>query len=289
MKDRGRKLTVALTGGEPFLKKELINIIERLSTSDNVSSISIITNGTLIDKNLASLKKFPLLRKIYVSLDGVTPGVNDAIRGKDAFKKTVNNIQEFKSHSLSVVIMFTLMKENIKDAASLLSFCKSQSCDEFILERFIPLGRGAKIKNELISPFKMNELYKTIFDQCGQDYAPRKGAQFHALKVELSKGGQPELYGAECIVGKDGCALLPDGTVLPCRRFYHPLGNILKRDLNDILETSKVLNDLKRRSNLSGNCRDCGINECRGCRAMAHAVGKNYLSSDPLCRLVKNT
>jgi len=280
MKKEDRRLRVALTGGEPFLKKELWGLIDYLSNSKYVLNISIITNGTVIDENISDVRQYPLLEEIYVSLDGIGPETNDDIRGNGAFNKAVENIKILKSYDLSVFIMFTLFKNNIREAGKLHDFCKHLSLDGYILERFIPLGRGKKIMDELVTPQQLNNLYRTIFNQCGLRYNKADGAKYHALKAESGN-----LYGAECIVGKDGCAILPDGTVLPCRRFYHPLGNLLKESLVDIWEKSEVLNKLKDRNNLKGACRDCGIEECSGCRALAHALTGDYLWQDPLCRL----
>jgi len=281
MKKEDLRLTVALTGGEPFLKKELWDLVDYLSNSEYVLNISIITNGTVIDKNISKVRQYPLLEEIYVSLDGTGPETNDNIRGKGAFNKAVENIKILKSYGLSVFIMFTLLKNNIMEAGKLHDFCKSLSLDGYILERFIPLGQGKKIMDELVTPEQLNNLYRTIFNQCGLKYNEADGAKYHALKAESGN-----LYGAECIVGKDGCAILPDGTVLPCRRFYHPLGNLLKESFVDIWENSEVLNKLNDRNNLKGYCRDCEIKECSGCRALAHAVTGDYLSEDPLCRLL---
>jgi len=204
------------------------------------------------------------------------------------FEKTLRNIKLLKANDLSVFIMFTLLRCNINEAEDLLDFCRKNSVDGFILERFIPLGQGLKAKDELLVPEEFNKLYKSIFSQCGLDYSEEDGAKYHALKVEL-KGGAGNvsgLYGAECIVGKDGCALLPDGTVLPCRRFNYPLGNLLKEPLSGILANSEVLNKLKQRENLAEPCRSCSIKECQGCRALAYALTGDYLSFDPLCRLI---
>ena len=287
MKMWDRRLTVALTGGEPFLKSEIWDIIDYLSASRYVSNISVITNGTIIDKYFSGILKHPILNDIYVSLDGISPESNDSIRGNGIFNKVISNIKTLKSRDLSVFIMFTLLKRNIKDAERLLDLCESLRVNGCILERFIPLGQSKKIRDELISPKELNRLYETIFNQCGLEYSREEGARYHALKVEREKGRNlSDLYGAECVIAKDGCALLPDGTVLPCRRFFHPIGNLLTESLDNIWTSSEVLNKIGKRENLEGTCRDCGIDECRGCRALAHALTGNYLSEDPLCRLV---
>jgi len=286
MKKQDRRLTVTLTGGEPFLKKELWAIIDYLCGSPYVANIGIITNGFLTGDNVRQIKDYPLISDIYISLDGASRETNDSIRGKGSFDASLKGIRLLKSFNLPVFIMYTLLERNMNEAAQLLDLCKELSADGFILERFIPLGQSVRAKNELIGPRRLEALYERIFGQCGAEYGREDSARFHALKVEIDKSGAADLYGAECITARDGCALLHDGTVLPCRRFYYPIGNLTTQPLAAIWKDSAVLDEIRRKSNLKGDCRDCGIGECRGCRALAFATTGDYLSPDPLCRLV---
>ncbi len=280
----GKKLIVSLTGGEPFLKKELWDLLGYLSDSDVVSEISIITNGTIVDKYRGQLKSFPKLNQILVSLDGVTPEINDEIRGEGVFKKVTDNLAFLKRERFKVLVMYTVLKRNLNHARRLLSFAREYSLDGFILERFIPLGQSKGVKEEVVSPEELKMLYSAVFQQAGVDFF-QESARYHALKVELS-GDDTDLLGAECVAGRYGCAVLPSGMVLPCRRFYLPIGNLLKDSLNDVWNNSKALIDLRKgKDNLKGRCSICGLKECAGCRALAYAVSGDYLAEDPLCWL----
>jgi len=283
MRRQDKRLTMSLTGGEPFLKEELFRLIEYLSLSEQIRDISIITNGLLVDKYILELKKYPKLSTIFVSLEGVTPEVNDSIRGEQTFRRVEKNIKLLKEHKFTVFIMFTVSKRNLRQAEALLDFSKKNSLDGFILERFIPLGQGEKMKEELLSSPELERLFMTIFSRCQIDYF-REAVQYHALRVEL-KGNAVNLFGAECVVGKFGCAILPGGEVLPCRRFYLPIGNLADTSLYDIWKNSEILNKIRVRDNLQGKCRHCRIADCFGCRALAHAVSGDYLAEDPLCWL----
>jgi len=102
--------------------------------------------------------------------------------------------------------------------------------------------------------------------------------------VEIEKGNN-YLYGAPCIVGKDGFAIMPDGDVYPCRRFPFKIGNLLQDEVRNIWKNSSVLNLLRKRENLKGRCRECKINDCNGCRALAYSVKGDFLEEDFLCFL----
>ncbi len=284
MKKWGSTLVANLTGGEPLLKSELWDILEYLNNSEYVSELGIITNGTLIDRFISEIKEFSKLKKIYISLDGVTKAINDSIRGEGTFNKTLENIFLLRETGISVVIMFTLMKRNFEEAKSLFEFVRSNSLDGFIIERFVPLGQGKKLLDEVVSGNELDILYREIFKQCGADYIPEKMIKYRALHVSFdNEENESELFGAECIVGRDGMAVLADGRVLPCRRFFLPVGNLLDEPLDEIWENSEILKSVRYKKNLKGRCRACKVNECIGCRAMTHSLTGDYLAEDPHC------
>jgi cyclic pyranopterin phosphate synthase len=61
-----------LTGGEPTLRADLIEIIERLRTIDGVHDLALTTNGLLLDRLAMPLKAAGLTR-INVHLDSLNP------------------------------------------------------------------------------------------------------------------------------------------------------------------------------------------------------------------------
>ncbi|MEW5806085.1 MAG: radical SAM protein [Acidobacteriota bacterium] len=294
------KLKVALTGGEPLLKKEIWALLEILDAADFVSETGIITNGTMFGRDSTGLnasksghapeelRRFQKLRNVFVSLDGATAATNDLIRGNGTFKKTVRNIRSLAEAAIPVTIMFTLMKQNLHEAPAMFELSLSLGVDGLIVERFIPLGQGKKITDCVVSGYELNDLYEKICLMCDLTYDPEEMVKYRAIKIEFiaeaeSAMRRPHLYGAECIVARDGMALLPDGTVLPCRRFNLPIGNMLHEPLYKIWDSSEVLNEIRKRENLKGVCGVCEIPDCIGCRAMTFALTGDYLAEDPHC------
>lgn len=284
LKKWGKKGRIAITGGEPFLKEEALWLADYLGGSEEISGLNFITNGTMADSHVHSLKGLKKLDEILVSLDGVTEAANDAIRGKAVFEKTTGNIRLLKSEGFNVTVMFTLLKRNYRDAFGLYDFTRELGADGYIIERFIPLGTGGKIRSEAVSGAEVRELYEDIFSRCGAEFDSCESARYHALQVRF-EGEDTELLGAECVAGTDGVAVLPDGSVLPCRRFNLPVGNLLKDRLCDLWDSSRVLDEIRNKSNIRGKCGKCGLSDCRGCRAIAFALTGDHLAEDPQCWL----
>lgn len=72
---------VHLTGGEPFMRKDLEGLIQRMRFFD--MRVSLSSNGTLIPKRRRLL---PMLRSVSLSLDG-PPEVHDAHRAVGQFEE----------------------------------------------------------------------------------------------------------------------------------------------------------------------------------------------------------
>jgi len=83
---------ILLTGGEPFIRKDIFDIIH-YSVSLGLRT-EVVTNGTLIDKKTAERIMDSGLNMIAVSLDSTKPTIHDEMRGIDgAFKGSVKGIK----------------------------------------------------------------------------------------------------------------------------------------------------------------------------------------------------
>ncbi|HXX36426.1 MAG TPA: SPASM domain-containing protein, partial [Thermodesulfobacteriota bacterium] len=105
---------------------------------------------------------------------------------------------------------------------------------------------------------------------------------YQAFQVQFSES-EPELLGAPCVAGVDGLCVMPEGDIFPCRRFPISIGNLLVQPLTEIWERSDLLEKLRKKENLKGKCRNCEIDDCRGCRSLALSLTGDYLEEDPHC------
>ena len=71
---------VKITGGEPLVRKDIVEIVEKIASIKEIKEISMVTNGTLLEKYAALLKKAGLNR-VNVSLHAITPSVFNYITG----------------------------------------------------------------------------------------------------------------------------------------------------------------------------------------------------------------
>ena len=69
-----------LTGGEPLLRRDLTDLVQRLADIDGVDDIAMTTNAALLAKHAGSLKESGLDR-VTVSLDALDPEVFGQMNG----------------------------------------------------------------------------------------------------------------------------------------------------------------------------------------------------------------
>jgi MoaA/NifB/PqqE/SkfB family radical SAM enzyme len=231
------ELTISIAGGEPFLKPEVYDIAEYVDKFDCVKEINFITNGSIIpeEKKLKFLSK---LNKIYISLESVEPKINDFIRGEGSFETVFSNLKYF-CKTYNVGIMTTLMSCNIENLISnfetFLEELFSLGVKEIVFERFIPVGKAKSLKNFVVPQEKILKFYSKIAEMLELEYEELKN--FPAVKIVNNE--DPMVYVADCICGSNGCAVLPDGSLYPCRRFTKEVGNLVFKKMQDFYPLDK--------------------------------------------------
>ena len=100
---------IYFTGGEPFMHKDLLTILERAL---RVAPTSVLTNGVLITPRVAEAlgrlqAASPYSLEIRVSIDDVDEAQNDAVRGKGALQKALQALQLLQAHGIPPIVAVT--------------------------------------------------------------------------------------------------------------------------------------------------------------------------------------
>ena len=280
----GRTACVHLTGGEPLLKPELFPLLDYLNLQPLISEMGIITNGLPLDREmLGKLSAFSKLKKIKISLEGADAQVHESVRPRETFDRVLQNLSlAQKEERFETIVMFTVMKRNYESLPSLLSLCQALGVHSLILERFVPWGRGAGIREEVLSREQWKEVAESLSRFLDLGKVEELFLPYQAFQVKFD-GEDSELLGAPCVVGVDGLCIMPAGDVFPCRRFPVSLGNLRTQPLTELWESAVVLERLRKKENLKGKCGRCGFEGCRGCRSLALSLTGDYLAEDPHC------
>ncbi|MBF0345093.1 MAG: radical SAM protein [Nitrospirae bacterium] len=276
LKKKGIKGRIQFSGGEPFLSKELFPLLMQ-AKNKNIPT-RVLSNGTLITVQVAFELVKTGCRTVQISLDGDISVHND-IRGDKAFERALEGAIHLRNNNIKVTFQMTVSRRNHLSLKPVYDISR-QYANRFSLSRFVPIGYGIQMSNDVLSAKEMRGVFKTFtkLKSGNQIDTPMRDPLWHPFFNRCN----PHLLSG-CSIGYNGICIDSDGTVYPCRRLPIPLGNILTQDL-DVIYNSKVLNQLRDRDLLKGKCGKCRLRwQCGGCRAIAYAVNNDYLHEDPQC------
>ncbi|HBH60941.1 MAG TPA: hypothetical protein DDX85_04205 [Nitrospiraceae bacterium] len=289
MKTYGISFTpsVNVTGGEPFLKKDIFEILDTFRSRG--FEIYLLTNGTLIDSDMAKRLCALEIKGMQVSIEGPRK-IHESIRGKHSFAGSLRGVTNLLEAGLDVTLNVTLSYLNAGYFMDLFQLSSALGVQKLGFSRLVPSGRGETLRKEMLQTEDVKDLYEKIFSMNTNGLEIVTGDPVASQsRKETDDKDKGDIALGGCAAGISGLTILPDGTLLPCRRLPVPVGNILKDSLREVWAASKVLNALRDRSMYKGKCGSCRKwAHCRGCRAIAyaysHAQGQgDFLAPDPQC------
>jgi MoaA/NifB/PqqE/SkfB family radical SAM enzyme len=116
--------TLLIAGGEPFLRKEIIEVCEYFIEKTKVRLISTPTNGSMGPKVKEFIKRLhnKVRLRIYISLDGLKKTHNH-IRQVDSFDTAISLLKDLvemkKDYNFSPLSMITVSNKNIHEIVPL--------------------------------------------------------------------------------------------------------------------------------------------------------------------------
>ncbi len=134
---------IRITGGEPFVRKDLMGLLKHLASLDGLGDISITTNATLIGPHIETLKELGI-RHINVSLDAVQRETFGRITRRDQYDTVFSNLNRLISEDFNVRINFIVLEgQNIEDILPILELQKNHPVSVRFLEE-MPFNGGSK-------------------------------------------------------------------------------------------------------------------------------------------------
>jgi len=319
MSDAGVAI-LTFSGGEPLLRKDLYDAIERADDSGMLCTVA--SNGTLITREVAKRLAKAGIKRVEIGLDGATAETHDFLRNKpgsfDATIEGIRNCVAVGFDELSVTM--TLHSKNIDELEETMSLAEKLGATRFYLNRLIPAGRGVEAYYLDASPReKINGLevlykkfYKSVTEGFGMQCYARGMTYYARLCYERSNGRVftvsealsgyekmfQEKFGLEvsrivreratgfsgCSVGLTYAGLTASGDLLPCVPAPIKLGNLLEQSLEEIWTNNELLNYVRNRKALKGSCKICEYSAlCGGCRYTAYVTHGDWLGPDASC------
>ena len=309
---------VKITGGEPFIRDDILDILELMKTN-NLNLKAICSNGTLInDEHIESMKEFSPAPYVKLSFDGI--GYHDWIRNREDIESdTLDLVERLKSNGLRVWINYCLNKYNADCAVESAKELSYRGADVI---RFFPMRMTERVvENNLTDAHLsdndfLNALLSVVKGLSGTEvdsvivlmglatFNPKSGV-INPKGYRWANNDEPmcPVLCNEIYIDTDG-ALYPCPTMSVAMRYLGwKFENVYTdpRPFHELLEDSEcakvsrsTISDLIKNNQKCANCHH--VHQCRGgCRTLAlgevHMIGGDqsyYRPSSFMCNLYKS-
>lgn len=230
-----RPQNVLLTGGEPLLRPDILDLLRDLKAADPKHHIHrcLNSNGHLVTKDLAR-ELVGLADEVRISLDGMEER-NDAMRGKGNFAAAVKALETYHSVGFEPKVLVTVTAHVLPDLEELLCFLLRNKFTRIHLNNFRPIGRGKGHGEWRANQQGVHDAIRRAWAKCYPDRPPLTET--------------PDMAGeTHCHVGNN-MSILPNGDVFACHVLTQPemrCGNVREQSLAAICARNGLLGTLQK-------------------------------------------
>lgn len=284
---------VIVSGGEPFVRQDLVDILERLGRHGITARIA--TNGSLItDENLSALRTRTLTKSFQVSLDTIEPDRHARFHGTspESFQTVMSNIRRIQEHGFHTTVSVRMTPETKAGIPALL--------DRAVEEDWATVTIHWPVHtNRIMNAFPQDADFLSLIQPALDHFTrlPRKWlietyipwAEFHPVMKSLEK--RIRIVHRGCRAGRDRLTINPNGRLSPCVTLDIPeaeVGHIKRDNLQDVFQHAPLC-VFMRSPEPSGTCRECPhLTRCgAGCRAAAWVLTGSLEGADRSCPVWK--
>lgn len=213
-----RRIFASVTGGEPLLRPDLVEVISHMTRLGMRSSI--VTNGTLLGQREAASLVEAGVETTSVSVDGLE-SEHDAVRGRGTYRLAIGAIETARRAGVRVVEAITCVRQaNLDSLVEIERRVRQAGAHVWRLVTVDKMGRlvGQQASRFWLAPPQIGRLFKFI--------EARRASQSRGMgfEVRYSCGGflgvrrearlRPRHGG--CYAGLSIASILCDGQVSAC-------------------------------------------------------------------------
>lgn len=230
---------INITGGEPFLRFDIEEIIEKVLTK--TKRLVISTNGYFTDKIVKAAERFGNRIGFRVSLEGLA-AANDELRGiKNGFDRGLLSIKTLQGLGIKDIgFGITVSDRNAKDMIELYRLA-----NEMDLEFATAVTHNSfyfhKNDNKFDDPEMIAGEFEKVATELLRTNRPKNWfrAYFNIGLANKVMGGKRPL---PCEVGTDMFFVDPSGNVLPCNGSDEPMimGNLQEQTFDEIWHSARA-------------------------------------------------
>jgi len=284
---------VILSGGEAILREDWQVIAETLNKLDIATSL--ISNGYILNREIASAAKKLGLVRIGLSLDGLRRTHNHIRQNPKSFDRVINAARYVVEEGIPLNIVTHINRSNLSEMLEMEALVKSLGASVWRLQIGSPLGSMASHPELFIIPEELPDVVKFIVEAKRRWQIPISVGDnigYYSKDEELLRStpnrGGLNFWGG-CSAGCLTMGIEADGNIKGCLSLQSDEfieGNIRDVPLREIWNRPGAFAYTRnfKVENLKGHCRNCELGEiCRGgCTFMAYG-STGVVHDNPYC------
>lgn len=230
--------SVAFSGGEPFLRKDIFELFKHARSRGMTTSVN--SNGLLITDAVAERIVGSGLDMIYLSLDGGCPETNDYIRGvPGSFEKTftaIERLQKARKDRPKIFINCTVNNRNVGELVDLVRRARAANVDGVTIQ---PAHNCEDMEFSLPDDLILSESSIPRFEEqlaiLKRDYSD----MFPMMDEYFAQFGTfvrdpAALYRYRCVAAYTTVQIHPNGDVYSCPVAFEKMGSLMTSSFRDI-------------------------------------------------------
>jgi len=210
---------IRFTGGEPLLRRGLVDIVARTTQLNPRPQVSLTTNGIGLARQAQALRDAGLDR-VNVSLDTIRQETFLQLTRRDRLKDVVAGLEAAQQAGLTPVKVNAVLMRGVNDgeAAELLQFCLDRGYELRFIEQMPLDAQHGWSRDTMITADEILEMLSERFELAPTDAATRGSAPAESFTVR----GGPQTVGIIASVTRPFCGdcdrvrLTADGQVRDC-------------------------------------------------------------------------
>ncbi len=234
---------VNITGGEPFLRDDIVEVVRAVYERCGGPRIVISTNGF---ERRRIMHAAPALMRIgrsvglAVSLDGIGE-IHDEIRGvAGGFDRVVETLKQLRTIGYrNVRVAFTAQRRNVKHLGAVYDLSR-----QFGFQFTTSVAQNSEFyfstdENQTVDPGALDEELRYVMRKELLSASPKRWlrAYFYAGVLRFNTTRERMLA---CRAGRDSFFMDPAGNVYPCLTLNRGMGNLRARGFDEIWESEEA-------------------------------------------------
>ena len=154
---------VRLTGGEPFVRNDLMQLIRRIVKIEGIQDVHITTNGILTSPHIAELKSLGIA-SVNLSLDTLDKERFKRIARRNEFAKTWETFEQLVASNIPVKINAVVMEgQNVEDILPMVELTRNRNVSVRFIEEMPFNGEGSHYPS-------LNWTYRKILEHIQKEF-----------------------------------------------------------------------------------------------------------------------